>query len=77
MMSTTRKDLYRIADALAESHPARSRYPDNPETSARCAQWRQDVDRIADALTVTTGYTPNGNRSFDRDRFLKACGVTV
>lgn len=66
-MTTTRKDLYRIADALAQSKP------DGEEEPCRLRQWIDDVDVIADVLNVTTGRTPNGNRSFDRDRFLVAC----
>lgn len=70
-MTTTRKDLYRIADAFAQSQP-------NPrgaflEQEAH-EQWLKDVAAVADALNVTTGFTPNGNRSFSRERFYAACG---
>jgi len=67
-MTTTRKDLYRIADAFAQSKP-------DERQSSFLAQWRRDIDAIADALNITTGFTPSGNRSFSRDRFLEACGA--
>ena len=30
---------------------------------------------MADELHRASGYTPNGNKSFNDDKFLKACGV--
>jgi len=30
-------------------------------------------ERMAEALKLNSGYTPNGNKSFDTERFLKAC----
>lgn len=66
-MTTTRKDLVRLADALSLVKP-------DPESqTTRYLQWVTDVRAIADALEVTTGFTPNGNRSFDRERFYTAC----
>jgi hypothetical protein len=76
-MTTTRKDLYRIADAFAQSKPDTK--PEAHEYRAgklaALEQWLKDVRAVADALEVTTGFTTNGNRRFDRDRFYAACGV--
>jgi len=69
-MTTTRSDLYAIADALNLAKP-------DGKPSAASDQWVRDVRAIATALNDTTGLNTNGNRRFDRDRFLKACGMAV
>ena len=63
----TRKDLYRVADALAETKPLVGSFGWN--------QWLRDVRAVADALEVTMGFTTNGNRSFSREQFYAACGI--
>lgn len=70
-MTTTRKDLYRIADALAETRPL----DDVRVESGLDQQWLNDIAAVADALNVTSGLNTNGNRRFDRDRFYEACGA--
>jgi hypothetical protein len=67
-MTTTRKDLNRLAEALRIARP-------EPPEAQRYLQWVRDVRNVADALEVTTGFTANGNRSFDRDRFYRASGL--
>lgn len=69
----TRKHFQLIADALSISRPI---HPDNLPDSAsdalyeraglRYRQWRDDVDRISDALATT-------NPNYDADRFKEAC----
>lgn len=66
-MTTTRKDLARIADAFAQTKP-------ESWNGYGTDQWHADIAAVADALEVTTGFNTNGNRKFDRDRFYAACG---
>jgi hypothetical protein len=56
-----------LARALAETRPT-----DSP---SRLSQWRYDVRAIAEVCYDASNFTPNGNRAFDQDRFLKACGL--
>ncbi len=58
----TRKDYVLIAEALKKARPTPSDY------NSAHVQFRADVTLIADALA-------NDNPRFDRERFLKACGV--
>ena len=71
----TRKDYVAIAKALADQEPGR-RDSDGAQTSAY-DQWSTDVLAIASALADLSGYDLNGNRRFDRDRFLAAVGMPV
>jgi len=41
---------------------------DNNATASLCRA-------MADELHRASGYTPNGNKSFNDDKFLTACGV--
>lgn len=70
-MTTTRKDLERIAFELAAALPL-----NEAAWGTQIAQWSRDVKAVADALEVTCGFDTNGNRRFKRDRFYAACGVT-
>jgi hypothetical protein len=62
----TRKDYVLIAATLA-SH-RRVDYPNRTDYLVLC-------ERFAEALERSSGFNANGNRRFDRDRFLAACGV--
>lgn len=66
----TRKDCELIAYAAKLAKPGESeRALATPERwEAYCQQWADTVDCIADALA-------GDNPRFDRDRFLRACGV--
>jgi len=68
-MTTTRKDIYRIADAFAEAKP------DEKRLAGRAVQWHVDVMAVADALNVTSGLDKNGNRRFDYEKFYALCGA--
>jgi hypothetical protein len=59
----TRKDYVAIARALADQYPLDQR---------QVPQWERDVEAIADTLSDLSGYDANGNRRFDRDRFMAA-----
>lgn len=63
----TRKDYVLIADALKCVRTSAAGR-DEGELEDRLAQWSEDCEAVADALA-------NDNPRFDRDRFLKACGV--
>lgn len=41
---------------------------DTHATPRTCAQMANELHRAS-------GYTPNGNKSFDDNKFLQACGV--
>lgn len=58
----TRKHYVMLAAALARSKPERF------HAGAEDAQWRWDCRVIAEALAAD-------NERFDRERFLKACGI--
>lgn len=55
----TRKDYQLIANAFCDSKPV---------TETALTQWKNDVTILARALATT-------NPRFDRERFLKACGI--
>jgi hypothetical protein len=61
----TRKDYVLLAEALSGTRP-RDRGTDVAAWMA--AQWRADLNAVADALA-------RDNYRFDRTRFLMACGV--
>jgi len=66
----TRKDYVALAAALARANPG-TQYSDGtpmPPTDAMRASWRYSVECIADTLVAD-------NVRFDRERFLRACGV--
>ncbi len=69
----TRKDYNAIARALADTKPVT--FMESDAYLAAVATWVRDVRAVAKALSDLSGFTPNGNRRFDRDRFLAACGV--
>ena len=71
-MTTTRRDLDRIARSLRDSRPEQA---PGRRWSSRYAGWIRAVDAVADALHDTTGLNINGNRRFDRDRFMAAVGI--
>jgi hypothetical protein len=67
----TRKDYVRLAAALQSAQP----YSDNSGVLRhKCEAWKLTVLAVADALADDSGYDLNGNRRFDRERFLKAAG---
>ena len=57
-----------LARALEQQRPAK-----NWENKRQ--QWEADVAAIAEVCHDASNFTPNGNRAFDMDRFLKACGL--
>lgn len=59
----TRKDYILLANALASAKPEYV-----PTASPFNEQWRDDCEAVADALAAD-------NARFERERFLKACGV--
>jgi hypothetical protein len=63
----TRKDYILIAAALRDSRMGSDEA--TPETDT---QWTNTVNAIARALRDDSGYDINGNRRFDRSRFMKA-----
>jgi hypothetical protein len=65
----TRKDYVAIARALGDQYPVYDTLHSR-ELDGRVAQWRSDVEAIADTLSDLSGYDANGNRRFDRDRFM-------
>ena len=69
----TRKHYTAIAKALADQYPVFDTLHDR-ELDGRVAQWRSDVLAITATLADLSGYDTNGNRRFDRDRFLAAVG---
>lgn len=62
----TRKDYELIARALIDSKPLFDSYEDRCERHG----WRVACHSVCEALA-------SDNSRFDRDRFLKACGVAV
>lgn len=63
----TRKDYELIAAVLADYAPKGLGFI-NSEREAQIGQWLDMVDDMADALA-------KDNPRFDKDRFLRACGV--
>lgn len=63
----TRKDYIRLAAALSRAR-----------TTYERPNWNNAIDaaarEIADELNEDSGFDRNGNRRFDRERFLKAAG---
>ena len=41
----------------------------------KMTQWELDVRAVAEVCHGASNFTPNGNRAFDMDRFLKAAGL--
>ncbi len=70
----TRKDYITLADALG--HAAPDLLP-TPDAMAWSTQWTIDCNAIAVALGVDSGYDLNGNRRFDRERFLSRIAATA
>lgn len=74
----TRKDFEAIAAALADQRPMITGAPlgwqemDAVIVDAKIEQWTKTVEAVAKTLSDLSGYTPNGNRRFDRERFMKA-----
>ncbi len=62
----TRKDYVLLAAALASAKPAPHMHGPDHGLAAR-EQHKRDCEAIADALAE--------NPRFDRERFLKACGI--
>lgn len=60
----TRKDYILLAEALKNARPV-SGLPSSP---ARFTQWSDDCESVADALAAQS-------RGFDRELFLRNCGV--
>ena len=69
-MTASRKDYVAVARAIREELDGT-----DPRDLRDRATIRVVAYAVAEAFASTSGYTPNGNRSFDSDRFLKACGV--
>lgn len=67
------KDYRLIAKALADEEPIAVIRDDI--FHARYAVWTSMVLTFADALADDSGYDLNGNRRFDRDRFLASAGM--
>jgi hypothetical protein len=63
-MTMTRKDYNAIAEALRSVHT-------EPWTDGETV-WVSCIEKVADALHASSGLDTNGNRRFDRDRFLAA-----
>ena len=67
-MAMTRQHFNAIAETMRENMP-------NENWLNKRQQWETDVRALADMCHDASNFTPNGNRAFDRDRFLKACGI--
>ena len=65
-MTMTRQHFALIAEVITDAMRARELGPNECTMLA---------ERFADALNITAGFNVNGNRRFDRARFLRACGV--
>jgi hypothetical protein len=63
----SKKDYVAIAAALREAVDAAG--SDGERAGLEFA-----AGRIAEVCRVAGGFTTNGNRSFDRERFMVACG---
>jgi hypothetical protein len=73
-MATTRKDLELIAEAVAN---AQRRLDERNGQLPAGYMLEVIADELCDALRVTTGRNVNGNSRFNRERFLKACGLSA
>jgi len=63
-------------DALAEALARQQPIADGTRSQELYReQWRADVEAITQLCHEMSNFTPNGNRAFDRERFLQACGV--
>jgi hypothetical protein len=75
-MTATRKDYEAVASAI---HDALWYVPPDAPGRRAFRPFEAGVQAaahaVADAFASTSGYTPNGNRRFDRERFLAACGL--
>jgi len=65
-MTMTRKDFEAVARAIAD---ARDDLPPTPEAALARVTYH-----LADVLHVAGGLTSNGNRRFDRERFIRTAG---
>jgi hypothetical protein len=62
-----------LAQALREVRPV-----DSPQREAGAwNQWNKTVQAIANVCHDSSNFTLNGNRVFDRDRFVAATGGAV
>jgi len=69
----TRGHFEAIARELRELRPGTELLPNvNP---AAVRQWRATVEAFAVLCHDSSNLTPNGNRAFDRERFLTAAGI--
>ena len=66
-MAMSRKDYRIIADALRSVYT--EPWTDGETTWVRC------VEKVADALHANSALDVNGNRVFDRDRFLRTASA--
>jgi hypothetical protein len=66
-MTMTRKDFRIIAEAIRE---ARERLGEQGREALEVA-----TTELARALSANSGLDQNGNRRFDRERFLREAGV--
>jgi hypothetical protein len=73
-MATTRKDLELIANAVANTRRRLEAVDGQLPAGYMLAVI---ADELCDALRVTTGRNVNGNSRFNRERFLKACGLSA
>ena len=79
----TRKDYVVLAVMIAELDPRENRTPDFDQPGdrdywqGRYSQWASTATKLADLLGDDSDYDLNGNRRFDRERFLTACGLPL
>jgi len=73
----SRKDYIAIAAVLRSERPDAAdvdAFERDPWASGTCDLWCTTVLAFARMLADQAGYDLNGNRRFDRSRFLAACG---
>jgi uncharacterized protein YukE len=64
-----------IAATLRAVKPTYRGEGGNSPQAAELKQWSETVRAMAELCHESSNFTGNGNRAFDLERFLKACGA--